>query len=91
MNQIQNPDRLASLKQLQSGFARRVVMYWCVTWLIVFTLPIMVRMINEQGTFDQLARNIIADFWFPVVVSFLVLPVIVCDSLRFARRMTNAA
>lgn len=91
MSQIQNPDRLANLKQIQNGFARRVVMYWCVTWLIVFTLPIMVRMINEQGTFAQLAQNIIADFWFPIVVSFLILPVIVCDSLRFARRMADSA
>ena len=33
------------------------------------------------------ARNIIADFWFPTVVSFLVLPVAVCDSIRFARRI----
>jgi hypothetical protein len=66
-------------------------MYWCTTWLMVFVLPIVVRTFTDQVPFDQLARNIIADFWFPAVVSFLVLPVAVCDSIRFARRIEVVA
>jgi ABC-type polysaccharide transport system permease subunit len=91
MSQTQSTNESSSPKQLQFELARRIVMYWCITWLIVFSLPIMIRIVTEQVPFDQLARSIMADFWFPIVVSFLVLPVIVCDSIRFARRMSAPA
>ncbi len=76
-------------RQLQAGLARRIVLYWAVTWLLVFTLPIMVRALTGEMPFDQLARGIIADFWFPIAISIFLFPIVVWDSFRFSNRVAG--
>ena len=76
-------------QQLQSQLARRIVTYWCLTWLLVFTLPILVRMFSENVPFQQLATQIIADFWFPIVMSVFMIPIVVWDSIRFSNRVAG--
>ncbi len=76
-------------KSLQSALAKRTVMYWCTTWLVVFTLPIMVRTITEQLPFNMLATELIKDFWFPITISLLMLPIVVWDSFRFSSRVAG--
>lgn len=76
-------------QKLQYTLARRIIMYWCVTWLLVFVLPIMVRMFTEQVPFGELARQIIADFWFPIAISIFLAPIVVWDSFRFSNRVAG--
>ena len=75
--------------EIQHGLARRLVTYWGVTWLLVFSLPIVMRMLTERIPFDQLATQIITDFWFPIVISVLLIPIVVWDSLRFSHRVAG--
>lgn len=74
---------------LQRGLAKRIIMYWCITWLLVFSLPIVVRTLTADLPFELLAAEIINDFWFPIVVSLFLLPVIVWDSFRFSNRIAG--
>ena len=76
-------------QQLQSQLARRIVTYWGLTWLLVFSLPILVRMFTENVPFQQLATQIIADFWFPIVMSVFMIPIVVWDSIRFSNRVAG--
>ena len=75
--------------KLQFGLAKRLVMYWCITWLLVFILPICVRIWFKQVPFDQLATQLIADFWFPIVLSLMFLPIVAWDSIRFSNRIAG--
>lgn len=73
-------------QELQHGLSRRLITYWAGTWFAVFALPIMARMISEPMSFDQLCQGIISDFWFPMLVSILLLPIVAWDCIRFSHR-----
>lgn len=64
-------------------------MYWCITWLLVFALPVTARICLDSMPFDQLAVELINDFWFPIVISTLVLPIVAWDSLRFSNKVAG--
>lgn len=73
-------------KEMQHGLSRRLVTYWAATWFAVFALPIMARMITEPLPFNQLCQGIIADFWFPMLISIFLLPIVTWDCIRFSHR-----
>lgn len=73
-------------RELQHGLSRRLITYWAGTWLMVFVLPIIARMFTEPMPADQLALAIFQDFWFPMLVSIFLLPIVVWDSIRFSNR-----
>ena len=75
--------------EIQHGLARRLITYWAATWLIVFTLPIFMRMLTGKLPPEQLATQIITDFWFPIVISVLVIPIVIWDNLRFSARIAG--
>ncbi len=76
-------------RELQSALAMRIVIYLCLTWLLVFSLPICVRLAFTNLPFDQLARSIVADFWFPICISLFLIPIVIWDSLRFGNRVAG--
>jgi len=76
-------------KRLQHALARRIVTYWSGTWLVVFSLPILIRTFTNQLPFSQLATEIIGDFWFPIAISIFLLPIVVWDSFRFSNRIAG--
>ncbi len=76
-------------RQIQTQTSRRLVIYWCVTWLAVFVLPILVRTLTTSIPFSQLATSMINDLWFPMAMSFLILPILAWDHYRFMHRITG--
>lgn len=75
--------------QIQGGASRRLVIYWAWTWLAVFALPIVARSITSELPFSALAMSLVRDMWFPMVMSFLILPIIAWDHYRFMHRITG--
>ena len=73
-------------RELQIGLSRRLVTYWAGTWFLVFALPVIARLMTDPVPADQLARGILSDFWFPMLVSVFLLPVVIWDSNRFSNR-----
>jgi hypothetical protein len=69
--------------------ASRIVTYWCITWLLVFTLTIVARLLLADLSFSVLAGQIISDFWFPVLISVFLIPIVVWDSYRFSNRIAG--
>ncbi len=78
-------------EELQYGLSRRLVTYWAFTWFLVFALPITVRMFSATLPFNELAREVMSDFWFPMLVSIFLLPIVIWDSLRFSNRFAGPA
>lgn len=76
-------------RQIQSHTSRRLVIYWSITWLAVFVLPILVQTMTTSIPFSQLAVSLINDMWFPMVMSFLILPILAWDHYRFMHRITG--
>ena len=76
-------------KKLQLGLAMRLLSYWMATWLVVFCVPILVRTFTSELTFGQLASSLIDDFWFPMVISAILLPVVARDCIRFSNRIAG--
>ncbi len=74
---------------LQQGLCRRLLSYWCGTWLAIFALPICVRLLFSSLSFSQLAAEFVSDLWFPMMMSLLVLPIVIWDSIRFSHRVAG--
>ncbi len=74
---------------LQFSLARRLLVYWCATWLIVFALPICTRLFFTSLPFDQLASKLLADLWFPMLMSVMLLPIVAWESLRFSNKIAG--
>ncbi len=76
-------------KEMQLGFSRRLLVYWCGTWLAIFAVPICARLLVTKLPFSELASELVADMWFPMMMSLLVLPIIFWDSIRFSHRIAG--
>ncbi len=76
-------------KHLQHGLTRRLLIYWCGTWLMVFAFPICTRLFFTSLPFDQLARQLMTELWFPIVMSVLLIPIVAWDSVRFSNRVAG--
>ena len=76
-------------EQLQMGLCRRLLVYSCATWLAIFAVPICSRMLFTELPFSQLATELVSDFWFPMMMSLLVAPVLLWDSIRFTHRIAG--
>ncbi len=76
-------------KELQESLSRRLLVYWCGTWLAIFAVPIFARMLVSTLPFSVLATELVSDLWFPMVMSLLALPVVFWDSIRFSHRIAG--
>ena len=74
-------------EEFQESFSRRLLVYWCGTWLAIFAVPICARLIATELPFTLLATELISDMWFPMVMSLMVLPIVFWDSIRFSHRI----
>ena len=76
-------------KELQESLSRRLLVYWCGTWLAIFAIPICARLIVSELPFNVLATELVSDLWFPMVMSLLALPIVFWDSIRFSHRIAG--
>jgi hypothetical protein len=76
-------------KQLQESLSRRLLVYWCGTWLAIFAIPIVTRLMVSKLPFRVLASELVSDLWFPMVMSLLALPIVFWDSIRFSHRIAG--
>ncbi len=76
-------------KEIQQGLSRRLLIYWCGTWLAIFALPICVRLLVNQMPPTQLASELLSDMWFPMMMSLLMLPILFWDNIRFSHRIAK--
>ncbi len=77
-------------RELQLGLASRLLTYWCATWFAVFAIPIMTQVLIMQDVlFRELATRMIDDLWFPMIMSFLMLPIVARDCVRYSNRVAG--
>ncbi len=80
-------------KQVQGTLVVRLVMYWCLAWLAVLTLAIVVAAffglaVEGVSVWDVITR-MLNYFWLPILVSVMVLPILVRDCIRLSNRFTG--
>ena len=76
-------------REVQHGLVRRMLSYLCATWFAIFALPILVQIMTTKLPFEQLAAELFSDVWFPMVMSFLIFPLLAWDSVRFSNRVAG--
>jgi signal transduction histidine kinase len=82
-------------KKLQYGLIKRMFAYWCLTWFLVFTIPLLFNFVLSLATtFDtpstaKLASQMASVLIFPVVTSVFFLPIAAWDSIRFSNRIAG--
>jgi hypothetical protein len=80
-------------KRFQLRLATRLIGYWVFMWSLVFGLPIVMvfgyQLVATRLPVYELFTGIISDFWFPVVMSLLVAPIVIRDSIRFSHRVAG--
>ena len=74
---------------MQRGLATRLMSYFCGTWLLVFALPICAKLLFSELPFNQLAASLVTDIWFPLMISIMLLPIVVWDSIRYSHRIAG--
>ena len=80
-------------KNLQLRLARRLFGYWATMWLLVFVLPFLTTLIYRwffmSVPFAELLGHMVEEFWFPILISLLLLPIAVRDSIRFSHKFAG--
>lgn len=76
-------------REFQIGLASRLTCYWALIWLAVFVCPTLVRGFSESVSYSELASRMISENWFPLVVSIILFPLVIWDSLRFSNRISG--
>lgn len=80
-------------KDLQLRLAGRLFGYWTTMWLLVFALPFVstlaYRWFSTSLPLGQLFGHLIEEFWFPILISLLLLPIAVRDSIRFSHKFAG--
>lgn len=76
---------------LQGSLVARVVMYWVVCLLTVGAVLMIVAALSDMNSPVVSVVNMLLCYYVPaVLVSLLVLPVIVMDSIRHSNRFAGA-
>ena len=80
-------------KKLQLRLAGRVFGYWATMWMLVLVLPVLSTLIyrwfSSSVPFGELFGHLVEDFWFPALISLLLVPIAIRDSFRFSHKFAG--
>ena len=77
-------------KQIQRKLATRCVFYWCCCLASVFLLLVIAQMFTDRSASTlELVMAVWREYYAAVMVSFILLPLVVWDMIKFSHRIVG--